>query len=253
MGHRYNQTLAEEIISMKFTWLLSAVVSAGLCSSSFGQITGAVKLDGNPPVMNKIDMSSNPQAAALHKDPVYEDTVIVGDKGELANVVVSIKPADGQVLKGDVPPNPATLTQEGCLYHPHVIACMVGQDVVIASKDDLLHNVHTLSVDNDPVNFAQNKQPGGDPPAKTLQFTAPEQFKVKCDIHPWMAAWIVVLPHPFFAVTGADGKYSINTKGLPDGDYTLDFWQEKYGDQTQKITVKDGKATADCSFKSDEK
>ena len=68
-----------------------------------------------------------------------------------------------------------------------------------------------------------------------------------------MAAWIVVLPHPYFAVTGADGKFSINTKGLPDGDYTLDFWQEKYGDQTQKITVKDGKATADCSFKSDEK
>jgi plastocyanin len=233
---------------MKFTWLLSAVVSAGICSSSFGQITGAVKLDGNPPIMKKIDMAGNPQCAAMHKDPVFEDTVILGDKGELANVVVSIKPADGQVLKGNMPATTPTLVQEGCMYHPHVIACMVGQNVNIKSGDAFLHNVHTLSVDNDPVNFAQVEKQ-----EKLLQFTTAEQFKVKCDIHPWMNAWIIVLDHPFFAVTGTDGKYSIDTAGLADGDYTLDFWHEKFGDMTQKISVKGGKATADNTFKSDEK
>jgi plastocyanin len=240
-------------MKLKFNWLLSAALSAGVCSPLFGQITGSVKLDGTPPEMKKIDMSSNPQAAAMHKDPVFEEAVVAGDKGELANVVVSIKAADGQALKGDIPKNPVVLTQKGCCYFPHVVACMVGQDVSIKSEDDLLHNVHTLSLDNDPVNFAQNKQPGGPAAEKTTKFAAAETFKVKCDIHPWMAAWIVVLDHPFFAVTGADGKYSIDTKGLADGNYTLDFWQERYGDQTQKITVKDGKATADCTFKSGEK
>ncbi len=234
-------------------WLLSAALTAGFCSASFAQITGSVKLDGTPPVMKPIDMASNPQCAAMHKDPVFEESVVAGDKGELANVVVFIKPADGTTLKGPIPTTPVTITQKGCMYHPHVVACMVGQDVIFTSDDEFLHNVHGLCVDNDPFNFAQSKQPGDAAPQKKMTFATAEQFKVKCDIHPWMAAWIVVLDHPFFSVTGADGKFSIDTKGLADGDYTLDAWQERFGDQTAKITVKDGKATSDFTFKSDEK
>jgi hypothetical protein len=135
------------------------------------------------------------------------------------------------------------------MYHPHVVACMIGQDFIVKSSDNFLHNVHALSVDNEPINVGM-PAPGE---KKLAPFTAPETFKIKCDVHPWMAAWICVFDNPFFAVTGEDGKYSIDTKGLPDGDYTLDAWQEKYGDMTQKITVKDGKATSDFTFKSDEK
>jgi plastocyanin len=237
----------------KLNWLFSAVLTAGICSTSFGQITGSVKLDGTPPVMKQIDMSGVPQCAALHKDPVFEQTVVAGDKGELANVVVFIKAADGQKLGGAIPTTPVTITQKGCMYHPHVIACMVGQDVTVTSEDEFLHNVHGLCVDNDPFNFAQSKQPDGPAPEKKINFSTAEQFKIKCDIHPWMSAWIIVLDHPFFAVTGADGKFSIDTKGLADGDYTLDAWQEKFGDMTAKITVKDGKASSDFTFKSDEK
>ena len=240
-------------MTAQFNWFFSAVLSAGICSTTFAQITGAVKLEGTPPEMKQIDMKSNPQCMAMHKDPVFEDTVVAGDKGELANVVVSIKPAEGAKLKGDVPTTPAKITQKGCMYHPHVVACMVGQDVIVTSEDEFLHNVHGLCVDNDPFNFAQTKQPGDAAPEKKMTFATAEQFKIKCDIHPWMAAWVIVLDHPFFAVTGADGKFSIDTKGLADGDYTLDAWQEKFGDQTAKITVKDGKATADFTFKPDAK
>jgi hypothetical protein len=58
---------------------------------------------------------------------------------------------------------------------------------------------------------------------------------IKCDVHPWMNGYAGVLPHPFFAVSGADGSYTI--KGLPPGDYTVEAWHEKLGTQTSKVTV----------------
>ena len=76
---------------------------------------------------------------------------------------------------------------------------------------------------------------------------APETFKVKCDVHPWMTGWVAIFDHPYFAVTADDGTFAI--KGLPDGTYTLQAWHERFGTQSQKVTVKDGKATADWTFK----
>ncbi len=230
--------------------LAAAVLSAALCSASFAQITGFVKLEGKAPDMPQIKAIANdPNCSKLHKDPVFEETVVVGDKGELANVVVSIKPADGQKLAGTIPAKPAVLDQKGCMYHPHVIAVMVGQDVTVKSSDPFLHNVHALCIDNDGFNFGQ-PAPGS---KKIDPFKTAETFKIKCDVHPWMAAWVRVLDNPFFAVTGEDGKYSIDTAGLADGDYTLTFWQEKYGEKDAKVTVKNGKGTADFSFKAEEK
>ena len=132
------------------------------------------------------------------------------------------------------------------MYTPHVLALMVGQSLAIRNDDPFLHNVHSLAQTNPGFNFAQpNKDPGKevDPPK------VPEVIKVKCDVHPWMSEWIVVLDNPFFSVTNEDGKFSI--KGLPDGDYTLQAWQEKYGTQEQKVTVKDGKAEVNFTFKAE--
>lgn len=228
----------------------AAALSICLGGVAFGQITGSVKLDGQPPQMAQIKgVAADPNCAKLHKDPVFEETVVVGDKGELQNVVVSIKPADGQTLKGEVPKKPAVLDQKGCVYHPHVIAVMTGQSVDIKSSDPFLHNVHALCIDNAGFNFGQPA-----PSVKKIDpFQTAETFKVKCDIHPWMAAWVRVLDNPFFAVTGEDGKFSIDTAGLADGDYTLVFWQEKYGEKEAKVTVKGGKGAADFSFKAEEK
>jgi Carboxypeptidase regulatory-like domain len=226
------------------TCIFAAALAGGLASFASADVTGKVTLDGKAPEMKEIDMSGVKECAALHPDPVSEETVVAGDKGELANVVVSVKTDDPASLGGDIPKEPAVLEQQGCMYHPHVLALMVGQALSIKNSDPFLHNVHSLAQTNPGFNFAQPNKDNGksvDPPK------AAEVIKVKCDVHPWMSAWLVVLDNPYFATTGEDGTYTI--KGLPDGDYTLQAWQEKFGTQEQKITVKDGKAEANFTFK----
>jgi hypothetical protein len=235
---------------MKLTALLSAAaVSAGLClaaSSASAQITGTVKLDGQAPEPAQINMAANPQCAAAHPNPVLEETIVAGDKGELANVVVNVKAPEGKQLKGDLPKDPIVLDQKGCQYVPHVVAMMVGQDFVIKNDDNFLHNVHSLAIDNTPFNFGQpTKDEKGANRGKDIK-TA-ERFQVKCDVHPWMLAHVNAFEHPFFAVTNEKGEFSIPTKGLEDGTYTIEIWQEKLAPEplTKEITVKGGKATVE--------
>jgi hypothetical protein len=234
---------------MKIRKTMAALALAvGMCASpfAFGDITGKVTLDGKPPEMKDIDMSGVAECAKMHPDPVQEQTVIVDDKGDLANVVVAIKPEEGKSLGGEVPKEPAVLDQHGCMYQPHVLAMMTGQEFVVKNDDNFLHNVHSLSVINPAFNFGQPTKDAG---KKLEPLKAAEYFPVKCDVHPWMRAYIAVFENPYFAVTKEDGTYDIKTAGLPDGDYTLTFWHEKYADDpdnlpTEKITVKDGKAEA---------
>lgn len=212
-----------------------------------GDVTGKVTLDGTAPEMKVIDMSAVKECAALHPDPVTEETVIVGDKGELKNVVVSLKKDEEKEMPGEVPKTAAVLDQKDCMYEPHVLAMMAGQDLIIKNSDPFLHNVDSQAKVNDVFNIGMpNKNDGVkvDPQPK-----APETFRVKCDVHPWMSAWIAVFDHPYFSVTGDDGTFDI--KNLPDGTYTLQAWHEKYGTQEQKITVKDGKAEVNFMFKAD--
>jgi len=229
-------------------WLSALAVSAALSTSAFAQVKGAVKLDGKAPEMPKIDMSGVPDCHKQHADkPVSQETV-VANNGMLSNVVVSIKKDEGMTLPGDdkVPADPIVLNQKGCQYVPHVVAAQVGQQILVRNEDAFLHNVHTQPEKNDPDNKAQpNVDPKG---TKLKNMKEAEYFRVKCDVHPWMAAWIAVIDSPFFAVTDKDGKFALPA-GLPDGDYTLHAWHEKFGEQDQKITVKGGNAEANFSFK----
>jgi len=133
--------------------------------------------------------------------------------------------------KYDAPKEKAVFDQEGCVYIPYVLGVQVGQEVVIQNSDNTLHNVHTLSTKNSSFNAGQ--------PIKghklSKKFDKAETFKVKCDVHSWMGAYIGVFSHPFFAVTGDDGSFTL--KGLPAGNYTIEAWHEKYGTQTMKVTV----------------
>jgi plastocyanin len=197
--------------------------------------------------MEEVEMSAAPACADLHTDPVKEQTVVVGPKGELANVVISIKKEAGQTLKGDVPKPPAVLDQTGCMCQPHLLAMMVGQTVIVKNDDTCMHNVHSLSTDNLPFNIGQPTKNAGE---KTAPLKVPETFRIVCDVHPWMKAWFCVFDHPYFSTTKADGTYSI--ANVPDGTYTFVAWQEKYGQQEQKATVKGGKAVLNFTFKSTE-
>src|SRR5437867_255343 len=227
-----------------------ALALGGFASISSADITGKVNLDGKPPEMKDIDMSGVKECAAKHADPVAEQTVVADDKGNLGNVIVAIKKEEGKELTGEAPSTPAVLDQKGCMYEPHALAMMTGQEFKVRNDDEFLHNVHSLSTVNPPFNFGQ---PTKDDGKKVEPMKAAEYFRVKCDVHPWMSAYIAVFEHPFFAVTKDDGTYKIPTKGLADGDYVLTFWHEKYATDPveEKITVKDGKAEQNHTFKAE--
>jgi plastocyanin len=168
--------------------------------------------------------------AACKGGPTSEDTVQVVD-GKLVNAFVWVKsgldryafpPASGEVV----------LDQAKCMYAPHVVGVRVGQPLVFSSSDPVTHNVHTLPEDNEPANFAMSQ--AGQRVSK--RFDAPEvMIQTKCDIHPWMKAWIGVVDHPYFAVTGADGAFEF--KGLPAGSYEVEVWHEVLGRKSQTVTL----------------
>lgn len=206
-------------------------------------LSGKVNFKGEKPVMREIDMSANPACQKAHSKPVVSQEVIVNGNDTLANAFVWVK--DG-VPEGKwaVPGKQAVVDQQGCVYTPHVSGVMVGQSVEFRNSDETNHNIHPLPQQNREWNESQ--PPKGDPKVKT--FDQQEiMIPVKCNIHPWMRAYIGVVRHPFFAVTGEDGSFSI--AGLPPGKYTLEAWHERYGKQDVEVTVaaKDSK-TVDFTF-----
>jgi plastocyanin len=202
-------------------------------------INGTVKFDGAAAKPSKIDMSQDPGCKGSNE---AENVVVNG--GDLANVFVYVKDGLG-ARTFDVPTAPVVLEQQGCRYHPHILGVMAGQTVQIKNDDPTTHNIHPTPKDNREWNESQPPSS----PAIEKNFAREEiMLPVKCNQHPWMKMYINVVKSPFYAVTDKDGKYEI--KGLPPGDYTLAFVQEKLGEQDQKVTVgpKDTK-TVDQSFK----
>lgn len=208
-------------------------------------VSGIVRLDGKAPEAAVIDMSGVPQCQGQHAGQVvHEQSLVVGATGGIANVVVSIVIPDGVIVpepKGM--PASATLDQKGCVYHPHVVALVKGQKLLIQNSDPFLHNVHSQS-ENAPFNFAQPMI--GKKTAPALK--DPEYFHIKCDVHPWMSAWVAVMDNPYFAVTDENGRFTL-PPGLPDGTYTVVAWHEKYDKQTKEMTVLHGKGSVSFDFK----
>jgi plastocyanin len=202
-------------------------------------IVGVVKLDGVAPKAAMIDMSQDPACKGTN---TAENVVASG--GNLANVFVYVKEGLGS-RTFNAPTEVITLEQSGCKYHPHVMGVMTGQTIKIVNSDPTTHNIHPTPKDNREWNESQPPQ------AAALEKTFAREeimLPVKCNQHPWMRMFVNVVKSPFYAVTGPDGKFEI--KGLPPGDYTIAFVQEKLGEQTAKVTVaaKDTK-TVDMTFK----
>jgi hypothetical protein len=201
-------------------------------------ITGMVKLDGTAPASKTIKMDADPVCKSSHSTPVMEDFWVVDAAGGVANTFVYVREGlGGKEYEGTAD---LTLDQKGCMYSPRVSCVVVGRKVTISNSDQTLHNVHSFPSKNTSFNEGQ---PAGSPAKeKTEEFSKPEiMIPIKCDVHGWMKSYVGVLPHPFFAVTGADGKYTI--PGVPAGDYTVTAWHEtSKGDATgvtvdQKVTV----------------
>jgi len=222
-----------------------AGVSAARAQEGSASISGTVKLDGavkRKKLNSQLDSDKYCGPQRGDQDVLSED-VVVGAGGELANVFVWVK--KGVKGKFKAPDAKVEIDQNKCVYHPHIIALMVGQTFVIKNSDDTMHNIHGLPKQNKEFNEGQGQKGM----TSEKQFTVQEiGVKIKCDVHPWMGAWLHVVDHPFFAVSGADGTYKIDK--LPAGTYEIEFWHEKFGKETKSVTVADKDAkTEDFTFK----
>jgi hypothetical protein len=246
---------------MKAHYKLAAMASAllllavGLLRSTLsvsaaaeGKIAGTVKLEGTPPHMKGIDMSKDPYCVKQHENsPAHLENVVVGQGGGLENVVLYISQGLSGAEASQVPSKEPVFDQKNCMYTPHVLAMDVNQKFKVTSSDQTTHNIHPLPnalAGNIPWN---KSQPPGAPPIETSWKTEEVAVPVKCNIHPWMHGYFVVVKGPY-ATTDDKGAYTI--ENVPPGSYTVTAWQEEYGTQTQKVTVAAGKpATADFTFK----
>lgn len=191
-----------------------------------GSISGTVKFKGTAPAPKKLDVSKDKEVCA--KTPKVDQSLVVNN-GNLVNAVITIT----DIQKGKkIEVKKITLDQNGCEYHPHVLAFPAGSPVEILNPDGILHNVHSYSKVNTPFNQAQPKF------KKTLEvkIDKPEVIEVKCDVHGWMHGWLVATENPYVAVTDNSGNFKLTD--VPAGTYTVEVWHEKLGKNTQKVTVK---------------
>jgi len=223
--------------------LFALVLLLPTMTVSAATISGRVQYEGAVPNLRPLSMDADPACAAKHDGPVASEVLVLGEDNAMANIFVQVKSG----LPGDTYPTPeeaVVLDQDGCQYVPHVIGVLVGQPLKILNSDGVLHNVHALPTVNRPFNMAM--------PANRTEavesFSKEEGiFKIKCDVHPWMNAWVAVLSHPFFDVTEADGTFAI--KDLPAGTYQIEAWHERLKTKTIEVTVGDDETkTVDFVF-----
>jgi plastocyanin len=223
--------------------LLNANAAYAYASEPFvngGAIVGVVKFDGAAPKPAPLEVSKDIDVCGAH--PLFDQSLSVGKNGGIENAVVTVT----DIAKGEPmqPEDGVVFDQKGCEYTPHVVAFPAGSTVKVLNSDGILHSVHTESSINPVVDMAQ---PGF---KKSLSVTIarPEVIHVTCDAHNWMHGWWYVVDNPYYAVTNADGRFSI--ANVPPGSYTLRVWQEKLGTMTQKVTVSAGKSiTSDFIMK----
>jgi len=214
----------------------NAKVVAPPVAMGAGVVRGNVNFAGTPPMMEVIANKPCHPGAPM----IAEETVVVTD-GRLANVFVYVK--DAPNVNAPMA-EPALLDQKHCQYVPHAVGVRIGQTLRIRSSDDTMHNVHYNPSRNKAENFGFTTV-GAE---KTLRFAHPEFMRMKCDVHPWMMAYVGVFDSPFFVVTPVAGNFEI--KGLPAGTYTLATWHEQLGEQEQTVTIADGQSvTANFEYK----
>lgn len=198
-----------------------------------GTIRGTVRFLGSVPAPRTVEVTEDIDACG---ETIQIQTLEVGSGKGLANTVVSLTDI-GQGVALGASASPRGIDQRGCRFAPHAQLAGVGHVVEIRNGDPVSHNIHTVAFDNRPINRMQ-------PPALEkleVTFGAPEKVKVKCDIHEWMSAWIIVIDHPYHDITGADGSFVL--ENVPPGTYTVEVWHEELGSTTRTVTVAAGQDT----------
>lgn len=242
-GRKDEDALLEGEEESAETAAATGTAPAAAAPTGSATVTGKVAFEGTAPKMERLKMDADAFCKAAHAQPVYAQEVVVNSNGTLQHVIVYVK--EGVAGSFPVPSEPVVLDQKGCTYHPHVFGIQAGQPLKIVNSDGTLHNIHALPKKNQEFNIGQPLQ-GMETTKKFSTVEVPVRFK--CDVHKWMGAYAAVLNHPFFATTGEAGTFEI--KNLPAGTYVIEAWHEKYGPQTQSVTVSGSETkTADFTFK----
>ncbi len=198
-----------------------------------GTIRGTVRFTGTVPPARTVAVTEDAEACGASQQV---QTLEVGPGQGLANAVVSLVDiTEGAAM--EVPASAPTLDQQRCRFLPRVLLAPAGATVDILNSDPITHNVHTVTFENRPLNRAQPSE------LRKIEVTFPfaEKVKVRCDIHEWMGAWVVVMGHPYYTLTDRAGRFVI--AGVPPGTYTLEAWHETLGATTQTVTVAAGQTT----------
>ena len=204
--------------------------------SKAGAITGRVLVEGPIPEMSVVKLDDSFCAGANRAGLPVESLVV--ESGGLNHVFVYIKDGLGHYYF-ETPANPVKLDQQSCRYIPRVLGVQAGQPLEISNSDSTTHNVSAVGKANRSFNFSQPMQGL----KNTVTFSRAEvMVPLKCDVHGWMSAYVGVVPHPYFAVTTDGGKFEL--KNVPAGTYSIEAWHEKFGAQTQNVTLEDNGSKA---------
>jgi len=223
--------------------VLAAMLSLGSVAWA-ADIVGVITLKGTPPAEKEITpLKEDANCGAMYQTTPTTHFYVVDAKGDLADVVVSLKGITGKSTGASAAP--AVLDQKGCLYVPQILAIQTGQKLIVKNSDNCIHNVHAMpAVAGNPESNQVQMAGGAD---LDFAFAQPEMFlKFKCDVHPWMFAWVSVFDSPYFCISDKDGKFVI--KNVPPGKYTVEAAHRKLGTQVQAVEVKDSDATVNFTF-----
>jgi plastocyanin len=233
----------------RIRWFVSALATAGallalLPAARAADIYGTITFKGTPPAeIDIVPLKDDPNCGPMHKEMPTTHFYVVGPKGGFGDVVVSLKDIHAKSTGAEA--KQLVIEQKGCEYIPYVSACQTGQKVVVKNLDPVLHNVHVTP--QNPGNEEENRAQMPHGSDLSFAFNAPERFlRFKCDVHPWMFAYVNVFDHPFFSVSGRDGSYRIHN--VPPGHYTVVAAHRKAGSLEKTVDVRNQDVRLNFTF-----
>ncbi len=203
--------------------------AAPVKAEGWGTLKGRVVFEGDAPALKVIKekgkADKDPNVCAATADIKSERLIVDGGSKGVKNVIVYIpKPtAVNPEAKSNKSSAAVVFDQKNCVFEPHVLAAMTGVKIEIKSSDAASHNIHSLLRNN---GFNDAIAPNG-ASSKTPAAAERQPGLVTCDIHPWMAAYWLILDNPYFAVTDDKGNFEI--KNAPAGTQKVAVWQEATG------------------------